>query len=145
MANHSRCSILDVRSGRGIVLLEVILAVALFVAAAAVVTSSLQGALSAADGLRRQAKAVNLAETVLSRLSTGELKLDAVAATAFDEAEPEWTYEIAVDPIQEDDALKRVTVTVRHADPRRPSACRLTQWMLDLSGTEAEGAEGAGP
>jgi len=126
------------RSGRAIVLLDVLLAVGLFVIAAAVVTSALSSALTAATDLRLKTRAADLAQTVLSRLTSGELPLEAVAATEVDETDPEWTYEIAIEPVDGDDILKRVIVTVRNSDPLRPKTCRLTQWMLQTATGQEE-------
>jgi len=130
-ARANRPSTIKKRKAKGAALLEVVLALTLFVMSAAVVGSCLRGALGTANDLRAQGEALNLAETVLTELNAGVLALDAVPATPFDEDDPSRTYEIAVEPIADDPSLKRVTVTVRLTDALRPTSCRLTQWMLD--------------
>ena len=130
------------RHSAGVMLLEVLIALGLFVIAAAVVGSALRSAMGAAMDLRQQTKAADLAETVLAELNAGILKPASLPATAFDEAEPEWSYEIAVEPVEDDPALQRVTVIIRHADGLAERTYRLTQWMLD---TGAEQAEELGP
>ncbi len=131
------------RGSPGVVLLEVLLAVTIFTIAAAVVGSSVRSALETATDLRDDVHAVNLAVTVLARLNTGELELIAVPATPFDEDDPTWTYEVAVEPITADEALQCVTVTVRQQEALRPQLCRLTQWML-VRGDEQVGDEQVG-
>ncbi len=131
------CLLATGRQGRvgrrrpGVALLEVLIALALFVVAAAVIGSALRSAMAAATDMRRENQAADLAQTVLAELNAGILKLEAVPATAFDEDDPEWTYEVAVEEIEDDPALKRVTVIVRNADALAAGPHRLTQWMLE--------------
>ncbi len=129
------------RGSAGVVLLEVLLAVTIFTIAAAVVGSSLRSALQTATDLRDDVQAVNLAATVLARLNTGELELTAVPATPFDEDDPRWTYEIAVEPITAEEPLQRVTVTVRQQEAPRPQVCQLTQWMLVRGDEQGDGED----
>ena len=118
-------------------LLEVLIALTLFVIAAAVVGAALRSTMNATADIGRAAKAANLARSVLAELSAGGLELVDTAPTPFaEDAEDEpieegWTYEIATEDITGTPGLKQVTIIVRHDDPVRPQACRLTQWMVD--------------
>ncbi len=116
-------------------LLEVLLAIALFAAAAAVVGSAMRATLSSATDMRVRAEAVNLAETVFARLATGEIEMAGVDDTVFDEENPVWTYSIVLEPADnEDPALQRVIVTVSNGpEADRPQNFVLTQWIYDAS------------
>jgi type II secretory pathway pseudopilin PulG len=119
------------------VLLEVLLALTLFVMAAAVVGSAQHRALRAAHDMRVETQAANLVQTVLADLATGGIELANTPATAYDEEDETWTYEILVEPVSDAENLKRVTVIVKSSHPFRPAVCQLTQWMFD-PGPEAE-------
>jgi len=122
----------------GLVLLEVLISLSIFVFAAAVVGAGLRSTLDAAMDIREAGKAANLAQSVLAELSAGGLELTNAEPTAFaageeeaDSPEKGWTYEIAVEDIPGTPGLKRVTIIVRNDNGLRPRTCRLTQWMLD--------------
>lgn len=121
----------------GAVLLEVVIALTIFVIAAAVLGSAMRGAIDAVTDIRLSGKAADLAQSVMAELSVGALELVETPPTAFGDADQDepveegWTYEIFAGDIPDMPGLKQVTVTVRYDDPRRPQACRLTQWMLD--------------
>ncbi len=131
-------------------LLEVLIALSIFVFAAAVVGTGLRTTLDAAMDIREAGKAANLAQSVLAELSAGGLELTDAEATAFAAGEEEdqppqqeegWTYEIAVEDIPGTPGLKRVTVIVRNDNGPRPRTCRLTQWMLDPNAGTAQAEE----
>ena len=71
---------------RGSILLEVLLSLALFVAAAALVNASMRQALGTTERARLEATGTDLARSVLSLLEAGVLELNAVAGPV-----PEWT------------------------------------------------------
>ena len=105
---------------RGSVLLEVILALALFVLAATIVTSGMS---TSADNLVRQrlnTHAANLAATVLAELQLGLRSTAAAGEQPFDEPFEKWTAELAVTPTEtetgEASGLLRVEVIVRHSE-----------------------------
>jgi hypothetical protein len=129
---------------RGVVLLEILLALALFIAAATVVGSAMRGSASATMDMKFDAQAVNLAESIISELQCGALQLNDLSATAFEEGPEGWTYEIAAQGMQDTPALKRVTVTIRNTAEERSFS--ITQLMLDpaaLPGGNAPAAEEA--
>ena len=120
-------------------LLEILLAMSLFVFSAAVVGSAMHTAQKSARDMRIAAEAANLAETVLADLASGRMDLADTPETVYganeedDRAGPgeaRWTYEIVTEELLDASNLLRVTVTVRPVDPSIRTTCRLTQWML---------------
>ena len=116
------------------------MALTLFGIAAAVIGAAMRQSLAVAVDMRVQAEAVNLAETALARVQTGEIAMETLAATAFDEDNPVWTYEVIVEPVDpETPALQRVTVTVSNGtETLQPRTFTLTQWMYKPAGAEEE-------
>ncbi len=124
-------------------MLEVILSLSLFVVAATVIGSAFQAALRATSQARALDKAANLAQSVLTRVSTGQVVLSDASAASFDtdatKADPDmqgWTYDMACQDVQDATGIKSVTVTV-HA-PANAQSVSLSQWVIDPSA-------GAGP
>ncbi|MFM7805158.1 MAG: hypothetical protein ACKPGK_11760 [Verrucomicrobiota bacterium] len=103
------------RTSRGSVLLEVVLALTLFVAAAAVVGSALQSAIDGEERLRLGVHADNLAATLVAELEAG-LRSPAVLGPApFDPPFTNWTWQILPPAAEAPGAPHEVVV--RHADP----------------------------
>lgn len=119
-------------SRRAAVLLEVLLALGLFVFAAAVVSSGLTTAVDRTLRLRAQTHALDLAVSVFSELEMGLRPVAAAGPEAFEAPFEQWTWEIAVVPYTlgtEDRAgLQQVTVVVRSEAP--PTVHRLTGLLL---------------
>lgn len=103
---------------RAAVLLEVILALALFVFAAAVIASGLHAALNRVEGLRRECHAANLAATVMAEIQLGIRPLQNSGREPLPEPFTDWTAQVESAPYTfgwEDVAgLEQVTVVVRH-------------------------------
>lgn len=119
------------RAVRGTALLEVLLAVALFVAAAAVMTVALNASLSSLNRQRLAAQASNLAASILAELQLGIRPL-ATSARAQQEAPyADWSLELAVTPAEsgagEPTGAAQVEVIVRHQN--EPIVQRLAQWL----------------
>jgi len=119
-------------------LLEIVLSVALFVFAAAVVGSAMHSAQTATRRMRLDAQAANVAQTVLADLASGRMELVETPETVYGEPEEDgpvdpaelgWTYEIVTEALLDASNLLRVTVIVRSTDPGAEAGCRLTQWM----------------
>jgi len=113
----------------GAVLIEVILAVGLFVAAAAVITSSLNSAVERAARLRLQTHALNLASSVLAEIQMGARPIGSAGPEPFEAPFESWTWQIESIPYsfgaEEIAGLQFVTVIVRHT--QASAAQRLTQ------------------
>lgn len=120
------------RSRRGAVLLEVLLALGLFVFAAAVVSSGLTTAVDRTLRLRAQTHALDLAVSVFSELEMGLRPLAPAGPEPFEPPFDQWTWEIAIVPYTlgaEDRAgLQQVSVVVRGEVP--PTVHRLTGLLL---------------
>jgi hypothetical protein len=113
----------------GAVLLEVVLALVLFVGAAAVLTSGLSSSLDSVERLRLNTHAADLAVTVLSELQMGVKSMALSSAQRFEAPLEEWTWEVLSSPVQADSDstsdFKRIEVIIRHEDP--PVTYRLGQ------------------
>ena len=128
-----------IRSGRlqGSVLLEVVLALVLFVAAAAIVGSALQATIDSEERLRLGVHADNLAATVIAELEAG-LRSPAVLGPApFDPPFTNWTWQII--PPGGDSPTSPHEVVVRHSDPELVR--RLAQVIQPRPGSAAEPSE----
>lgn len=109
---------IDTAPRKGSVLLEVMLAIVLFAAAAAVIGIGLKASMDGAERLRMSTHAGNLAVTVVSELQMGIRSLADTGPEAFGPPFEGWVWEIAALPwMQTEDAgenLMQVEVTVRH-------------------------------
>jgi type II secretory pathway pseudopilin PulG len=113
------------RRGRqnGAVLLEVVLALVLFVAAAAILSSGLSSSLDSVDRLRLQAHAADMAVTIFSELQLGIKTLTLTGQQQFVPPIEGWTWEIVSTPADADSGsddsipFKNVEVIIRHESP----------------------------
>lgn len=125
-----RASLHQPPTQRGAVLLEVVLALALFVAAVAVISSGMNMSLNGVERLRLSAHALDLGVTVLSELQMGVRAAD-VSGTpqVFDPPFESWTWEVLLTPMDDEvgqqSSLTRTEVVIRHKDP--PVVQRLSQ------------------
>lgn len=105
---------------RGAVLLEAILALALFVFAAAVIGSGLHAALQRVDRMRRECHAANLAASVMAEVQLGIRPMQNSGREPLPEPFQDWTAQVESAPYTfgwEDVAgLSLVTVVVRHEE-----------------------------
>ncbi len=86
---------------QGAVLLEVVLALGLFVAAAAVVSASLNASLESVDRLRLNLHAVNLAVSVLSELQLGTRAVETGSGPQpFEPPFEQWGWEVFLTPLE---------------------------------------------
>lgn len=119
------------RSARGAVLLEVILALVLFAAAAAIIGAGIHSAITGVERQKLNAHAVNLAVSVLSEIQMGLRTVESVGPESFVSPFDHWTWELvlasAEDEAGEVSELTRVEVIVRHDDPALVH--RLTQLL----------------
>ena len=106
---------------RGAVLLEVVLALLLFVAAAAILTSGLSSSIDALERLRLHTHAADLAVSVLSEFQMGIKTLASNGPQPFEAPLEGWTWELASAPLQansdETNQFQRIEVIIRHEDP----------------------------
>ena|SRR2546428_4038715 len=135
---------------RGAVLLEVILALVLFVAAATVISAGINASLASVERMRLNTHAANLAVSVLSELQIGAKNLAVTGAQPFAPPFDGWTWEVLASPLDAQSAgftastrlpsaerslgLTKVEVIIRHDDPAM--TYRLAQ-VLSLKNTES--------
>ena len=126
----------DSRQHRGAVLLEVLLALGLFVFAAAVVSNGLNAAVERTLRLKAQTHALDLAVSVLSEVQMGLRPSQAAGPEAFETPFEQWTWEIEAVPytLGTDDlaGLQQVTVVVRGGAP--PTVQRLAEILAPSVG-----------
>ena len=106
---------------RGAVLLEVLLALVLFVAAAAIITASMNASLEGLDRLKLNTHAGNLAASVLAELQLGIRTVDVSGEQPFEKPFDEWTCELsragAETESGEASGLTQVEVIIRRKNP----------------------------
>jgi type II secretory pathway pseudopilin PulG len=130
----------------GAVLLEVVLALVLFVAAATVITSGLSASVREVEGLRLEAHAKDLAVTVLSEMQLGIRQVEAAGPAAFDAPFDKWTCQTTVGATAagpgDAATVQKVEVIIRHQT--ESTVCRMTQYLPAgaASGSTNGGAAG---
>ena len=116
-------------SERGSVLLEVLLALALFAAAAAVVTTALNASLGSLDRQKLGAQALNLSASVMAEVQLGIRPATSESPKVLEPPFQDWTYELALTPAEtsagEGTGLTRVEVIIRNQ--KSPVVQRLAQ------------------
>ena len=107
---------------RGTVLLEVVLALVIFAAAAVIIGSGMNASVSSVERLRYGAHAANLAVTVFSEIELGLRPLTETEPVPFDPDFPDWTCEVQaaefgnLETGAEAGGLTLVEVIIRHTD-----------------------------
>lgn len=114
---------------RGAVLLEVILALTLFVTAAAIVTSGMNASADSLERQRLNTHAGNLAATALAEIQLGIRSTSESGEQPFLAPFDKWTAELIVSPTETEtgaaSGLLRVEVIIRHQEAQLVR--RLTQ------------------
>lgn len=105
----------------GAALLEVLLAVALFAAAAAIVTSALNASMGSLERQRLGLQALNLAVSTLSEIQLGIRPAASRGQQPFPTPLDAWTDEVVASPIESPGAagasgLVRIEVIIRHRE-----------------------------
>ncbi|MSU36698.1 MAG: hypothetical protein EXS36_16695 [Pedosphaera sp.] len=107
-------------SESAVALLEVILALVLFVAAAAVVTSGLNSALHSLDRQRAHLDMVNLASSILAEIQLGIRSLEVGSAQELPPPWEQFTVELAITAtrteLAEAGGLTHVEAIIRHSE-----------------------------
>jgi len=117
------------RPAQGAVLLEVVLALVLFVAAAAVVSSALRSAIDSEERLRLGVHADNLAASVVAEMEVGLRSPGVLGPAPFEAHFTNWTWQII--PPGGDTPGSPHEIVIRHADPELVR--RLAQVILTPS------------
>jgi hypothetical protein len=110
------------RSRHGIVLLEVVLALAAFFTVGGLIIASLDAAVGAAEEVRNDARAADLAVTLLSQIHVGLLEPQNTGPEYCDEPLEDWTWEIVAETVSADPTapdMLRLEVVVRNTERGR--------------------------
>jgi type II secretory pathway pseudopilin PulG len=123
-------------------LLEVVVALVLFVTAATIIGSGLSASVDEVERLRLNVQGDNLAATILAELQMGLQPLESSGPNTFDPPFDKWTWQTVVetleDPIAGTRALQRVEVTIRNQSS--PLVCRLTQLLPEVALASSDNA-----
>ena len=104
----------------GAVLLEVVLALVLFVAAATVLSVAMNSSMEALQRQKRQLQAANLSISVFSELQLGIRPVSSAGPETFKAPFSGWTWQLALgateDEVGQGTGLTRVEVVLQHVD-----------------------------
>lgn len=124
-------------------LLEVVLALALFIGAATVISGGISASVEAVHRVRLQTHAANLAISLMSEIQIGARPLAAVGPENFEAPFEEWLYRVSFDQSEatasETDTTRAVEVIVWHTQENIVN--RMTQLFQasELARAEASG------
>lgn len=131
------------RPRRAFTLLEVIVALAIFVGAAAVLSRLVLLGQEAAEFADLHSRALIVAESRWAEVQAGARALTAIDGEPVDEL-PGWTWSLAVETASVT-ALSKVTLRVEHPDFGDSHAVVLVRYWIDRASlTESEPTTGAG-
>ncbi|HTG44625.1 MAG TPA: hypothetical protein VK633_08850 [Verrucomicrobiae bacterium] len=120
------------------VLLEVVLALALFVGAATVISSGINASVQSAERIRLENHAADLAISILSEMQMGARPIAAIGPEPFEAPFQDWTFKIEIAQteaaVEQAGSLRPVEVIIRHSHENVVQ--RLTQLFR---GSEAGG------
>ncbi len=125
------------RSIYGSVLLEVVIALALFVAAATIIGVGMNASVRSVERQRLNAHGTDLAATVLAELQLGLRTYDPADPEPFDAPFTNWTWQVIVTPeetLDPEPVFQQVEVVVRHDNP--PHTLRLFELLPIDTGEE---------
>lgn len=138
------------RRPKAMILLEVVLAMMLFFGGALVILAGLNSSLSGIQRVQIEARAADLAVTLLSEVQMGMVQLVSDGPSSYeDPALAGWTWEISVEPFEEQQLdlelpeFQRVEVTIRNESAGY--ATSLSILMVDepqADETETDSGEG---
>lgn len=130
---------------RGTVLLEVVLALVLFVAAATVITGGLNASVREVERLRLNTHANNLAASVLAEMRLGIKAVESSGPNVFEPPFESWSWETKVaaadDKSVEADPLQNVEIVVRHQ--KEPVVRRMGQFLPAAKANDPDQGNGA--
>src|SRR3954466_7151920 len=109
------------RNNRGAILLEVVLALLLFVAAVAVVASAMNSSMASLERQRFGVQAANLAATVHAELDLGLRTTEAVGPEPFERPFDQWTWQLVPGGVEdkttgEASGLAAIEVVIRNTN-----------------------------
>lgn len=113
----------------GALLLEVVLALVIFVGAATVLGIAFNASMEGVDRQKRALHASDLAITVLSGVQLGTRPAASGGPAAFNAPFQDFTWQLVVSSVSNDETngVRRVEVTIKHKTS--PLSYRLAQWL----------------
>jgi type II secretory pathway pseudopilin PulG len=137
----------DSLAASGAVLLEVLLALALFVAAAAVVSTALSSSMESLERQRLGGEALNLASSLMAEIQLGVRPASPESSKPLEPPFDDWTWELALTPTETGhggiSGLALAEVVVRHKTS--PIVRRLAQMIRVGAGIAATQAPTPSP
>ncbi|MEX2673286.1 MAG: hypothetical protein WD294_14375 [Phycisphaeraceae bacterium] len=125
---------------QGVVLLDVIIALGLFVLTASVVVGGMSASVNSAFRMGRELTAENLAVSVISEMSAGIRPVTAEGPEPFEAPYEDWTWQVTIPPMPSGQAtggLRNVEVVIIHeADD---VTYRLNQFLVIDPAASGEG------
>lgn len=137
---HQQCNQFQVKYHlSGGVLLEVLMALALILGAASVITGGLQSSVDSVERMKANLHGVNLAVSVISQIQMGVIAAESVEGTQFEEPFQDWSYDIETEEVSTEvmdlegnglelPQLQKVEVAIH--DPDGKIVKRLSQYIL---------------
>ena len=134
----------------GGVLLEVLMALALILGAASVITGGLQSAVDSVERMRNNLHGVNLAVSVISQIQMGVIAAASVDGTQFEAPFQDWSYDLETEEVSTEvmdlegnglelPQIRKVEVAVH--DPDGKIIKRLSQYILYKENEDSSSVE----
>jgi len=115
---------------RGMTLLEVLLAMAIFLFSLAAISQLFNSASDQATEIQAMSRATRLAQSKMSEFTAGVISLQSAGSGSFDE-EPEWDWSADIQSNSSAVNLYTVTITVSRSSGKGKMETSLTQYILD--------------
>lgn len=126
---ENRKSKIEIAARHGMSLLEVMIALAIFLTATSIIGQLVSTGSQAAIGAQLKAEAARRCETVLAEALAGAVPLETTAGSAFDD-DPLWTWSLTVEDAPVTDLLQvRAGVTRQVRSGQAPLEFTLTRWV----------------
>ncbi len=120
------------RRQSGVVLMEIVLALAVFFAIGGIVVGSMNSAARAAGQVAREARAADLTVTIMSQIHMGLIEARDFGPEYLEEPMDGWTWRIVTEPVSDSfDIPEMVRVEIVVRDTRNDRVHRLTELVLD--------------
>ena len=134
----------------GGVLLEVLMALALILGAASVITGGLQSAVDSVERMRNNLHGVTLAVSVISQIQMGVITAESVEGTQFEEPFQDWSYDLETEEVSTEvmdlegnglelPQIRKVEVAVHN--PEGKIVKRLSQYILYKESEDSSSVE----
>lgn len=125
-----RMPILSRPRRRGMTLLEVLMALAIFLFSLLAISQLFNSASDQALGIQAKSRSTRLAQSKMAEFSAGVVSLQTGGSGTFDE-EPEWSWNADIQQDGTAQGLYIVTITVSRGTGKGRNETSLTQYVLD--------------